>query len=179
MPAGMPGGEESSSRGCRDMKTRRTGADEDGEHVFELVTLRLKRRNLGLGACHFGFGLRLLQFTARTGLHTCTGDFERLISPADGFTHDAHLVVERAQLEVIHRHLGLNAQQHIVNRIRRRSGICACSFSLAADLAPQIELPTEVERRIVGRTIIVRSHSAETARACFPRCAASRRSAAG
>jgi hypothetical protein len=98
-----------------------------------------------------------LEVAAGPGTHARLGDFQRLAAQGDRLAHEADFLIQGAQLEVVRRQLGLDAEQDIVHRIGRCGGIGARALVGAADLAPEVQFPAKVGHDVVGRPVIAQA----------------------
>ena len=143
------------------------GANQDGDGVFELVALRLQAGNFRLGGGHLGLRLRLFKFAAGAGGDAGLGDLEGFAAQGDGGAHQLDLLVEGAQAEVVAGDLGLEGEQDVVHRVLGGRRFGAAGFDVAADLAPEIELPVEIAHGVVGRAVVHQAVERNRARGVF------------
>ena len=121
-------------------------AAQNGEGVKEVGPLQLHRGNLGLGGRELGFGLGDIEVGGDTTLAAVLGEFERTAVGDHGFLQQLVLGIERAQGEVVNGDFGLDGELGGFEIIGRGSHTRARALDLAAHAAPDIELPTGIER---------------------------------
>jgi hypothetical protein len=99
--------------------------------------LRLSAFELRLGLCH-------IEVAGDARLVAVLRQFQRALVGDGRLREQVRLRVERAQREVINRHLGLHGEFRGFEIIGGRSEGGARAFNLPTDASPQIQLPARI-----------------------------------
>jgi integrase len=111
-------------------------ADQDGNGVLQFRALLRERGGLSLGGGKFGFSANDVEVVADAAVETAADQTHLLLAQINRASHGGDFRVESAEPEIILRNVGLERQQHIVERRERSLGIGARAFKSTAHTAP-------------------------------------------
>ncbi|MNO94533.1 hypothetical protein D3C76_861530 [compost metagenome] len=134
----------------RQAELRRRLADQHGDGVFELGALVLQVDGLRLGALQLGARLGHVGLGDDAGVVLVLGEFQCALVGLHGIVEQALLLVDHPQLQIGLRQLRLQAE--LRGGEVGGAGVHAggVGFQLAAQLAPQVELPAHADVRVIA-----------------------------
>ncbi len=133
------------ARHRRQVELRRRQADQHGDGVLQLGTLVLQVDGLGLGAFQLGAGLGHVGPGDDAGAVFVLGHLQRTLVGRHRVVEQADLFVHHPQLQVVLRQLRLLAEAHRGEVGGAGMQARLVGLQLPAQLAPEVDLPTDTE----------------------------------
>ena len=131
---------------CRGQREAGGGlADEQGDGVLRLGARHAHIDGLGLRGFELGLGLHHIGLGGHAAGVLVIRQLERLLVVRDGLVQELLLGIVGAQLKVVLRQRSLIAQAGALQIARARLGAGLVGLDRAADRAPEVQLPREVE----------------------------------
>ena len=157
----------------RELKTRGGLAAERGERVQQSFPLQIQRGQFRLGDAQLRFRLRHVEVGNNSALAPVLRQLQRTAISRDRVGHQRMFRFERAQHEIIAGHFRLERKFGGLEIVRRRDEPRLRAFAFPAHAAPQIQLPTQIQRgqngivsvgRAGGGAVFRRVHACALAR---------------
>ena len=120
-------------------------AEQRRDRVSGRVDARVQRRDLRLQPVELARRERDIELVGDAALVALAHDVERLLQHANGGVQHGRTHLQAAQIDVRPGDVGDDGDQHAVAGRRRRLGIVARGFDLAAVFAEDIEFPYRIE----------------------------------
>jgi len=128
------------------MEHRRVGPDENGNGVFQFRPLLRQRGGLRFGSRQLRFRARDVQVTANPALEPAANEPHLLFAQPHGPRHGGDFGVQCSHRKIILGNVGLEREQHIVERGQRCLGVGSRAFETAPNPAPKVNFVTEIQR---------------------------------
>ena len=134
-----------AARADQVVEVARRDAEQDRERVLGLPDAGLEVGDERARVFEQRGGLRRVEPGHLAGLELLVGDREAALLDRDVGVRDVEPLLERAELDVVRRHLGEQRHQHVVVRGDRGEQLGVGRLDAAAEPAPEVDLPGRVE----------------------------------
>jgi hypothetical protein len=119
------------------------------------ITLLGQRGGFRFGGGQLGFGLGDIEFIADAAFVAAADQLHLFLAQAHRAGHRGDFGVERAQGKIILRDIGLEGEQDIVIIRERCLGIGPGAFKSAPHAAPEVDLITQIQRRLMVLAVML------------------------
>ena len=136
---------DGAGRGQLLLQRRRLQAEQHAQAVDGLLRGGLQQRDLGRRGGHLRLGVGHVQPAHEPGVEPLLRELGRVLLRLQVAAGDGSALLEGAQVDVVHGHLGGQRDQHVLARLDRRLHVRIGGLDAAAGAAEDVQLPRRVE----------------------------------